>query len=255
LLLVLGASVLPAATARAQEQEDRPPYPWNKRAASATDYAKQRRGRVSYAVVDPDGRVRGRGIHRRYRSASVVKAMLLIAYLNERGVRGRSLTAREKALLRPMITRSDNGAASRVRNIVRNSGLRKLARRARMKDFGTARSWGATQISAYDQARLFWRLDSFVPRRHRAYARTLLGGVVPSQRWGVPPVLPAGWRIYLKGGWLPPRVVNQSALLETGRHRIAIAVLTDGDPSFRYGQETITGVAERLLVRANDFEL
>jgi hypothetical protein len=177
--------------------------------------------------------------------------MLLVAYLNR--VRSRPLNRHDKALLRPMITRSDNGAATRVRNVVGNAGLVRLARRVRMKDFATSRSWGSTQISPYDQARLFWRIDAYVPERHRGYARSLLANVIPAQRWGLPPALPSGWRIYFKGGWLPPRLVNQVGLLERGDTRIAIAVLTDGDPSFRYGQQTITGVARKLLAGVDRF--
>jgi hypothetical protein len=122
-----------------------------------------------------------------------------------------------------------------------------------MKDLATSPSWGATQISPYDQTRFFYRLDSFVPRRHRAYARALLSGIVDDQRWGLPPAVPSGWRIYFKGGWLPPRVVNQVGLLERGAQRIAIAVFTQGNPTFGYGQGTIQGVASRLLLRLNEF--
>jgi hypothetical protein len=248
------AAVAVLASAAPASAQDVQRYPWDDRAKSAVAYAKHRSGRVSFAVVSPDGRVRGYKIHARYHSASVVKAMLLVAYLNEPGVRGVPLNSREQAVLRPMIVRSDNRAASRIRNVVGNDGLAKLARRARMKDFATSRSWGSTQISAYDQARFFRRVDAFVPKRHRDYARTLLASVTRSQRWGIPPVLPDGWGIYFKGGWLPPRVVNQSALLQRRGTRIGIAVLSDGDPSFRYGQQTITGVAERLLVRLNEYE-
>jgi beta-lactamase class A len=242
-------ALLIASTA-AQAQTP-PPYPWDKRVESASVYARLRNGRVAFAVVDPSGRVRGRDIHERHRSASVVKAMLLVAYLDRVG--GRPLDRRDKALLRPMITRSDNGAATRVRNIVGNAGLVRLARRVRMKDFATARSWGSTQISPYDQTRLFWGIDSYLPARHRGYARALLANVIPSQRWGLPPALPTGWRIYFKGGWVPPRLVNQVGVLERGDAHIAIAVFTDGDPSFRYGQQTITGVGRRLLARVNAF--
>ena len=244
-------SGLLAASAGAQEKR---PYPWDKRAATATKFAKARAGRVDWAVVTPDGRVRGSGIHAGHRSASVVKAMLLVAYLNHGDVPRRSLRGSEKAFLRPMIVRSDNRAASRTRNIVGNAGLSRLARRVHMKDFATARSWGSTQISPYDQTRFFYRLDSFVPLRHRGYARALLSNITGSQRWGIPPALPSGWRIYFKGGWLPPRVVNQVGLLERGNRHIAIAVFTDGDPSFAYGQKTIQGVSARLLLRLNDFE-
>ena len=241
-----------AAPASAAETGD---YPWDRRAESAGDYAKHRAGRVSFAVAGPDGRVRGHNVHARHRSASVVKAMLLVAYLNEPGVRGGSLNSREKGVLRPMIVRSDNRAASRIRNVVGNDGLAKLARRAKMKDFAPSPSWGSTQISAYDQACFFRRIDAFVPVRHRRYARSLLASVVGRQRWGIPPALPSGWGIYFKGGWLPPRVVHQSALLERGETRIGISVLTDGDPSFEYGHQTITGVTTRLLVGLNDYEV
>jgi len=261
LLLVLGAVSVPAVVAAQAPSgatqgrplgEPGPAYPWNKRVGSAAKFARSRRGRVSWAVVSPDGRVRGSHVHRRHSSASVVKAMLLVAYL--RRVPNRGLTRRERALLRPMIVSSSNRAATRVHRVVGNRGLRRLARRVRMRDFATAgASWGGTQISPFDQTRFFFRIDSFVPRRHRAYARGLLSGIVGPQRWGVPPATPRGWRIFFKGGWVPPHRVNQVALLERGRTRIAIAVFNQGTPSQRYGERTIEGVARRLLLRVNEF--
>ena len=239
-----------AAPASAQDPAR---YPWNERVASAGKFAKARAGRVSWAVVDPRGRVRGQNIHARHYSASVVKAMLLVTYLRHGDVQRRSLRRSEKALLRPMIVRSDNDSASRVRNIVGNAGLSRLARRARMKDFATSPFWGDTRISPYDQTRFFHRLDSYVPRRHRAYALALLSGIVDDQRWGIPPALPDGWRLYFKGGWRPPRVINQVGLLERGDQRIAIAVFTEGNPTFGYGQKTIQGVSSRLLLRVNEY--
>jgi hypothetical protein len=206
-------------------------------------------------VVSPDGRVRGSHVHRRHSSASVVKAMLMVAYLRQPDVARRPLRGRERALLRPMIRSSNNRAATRVRAVVGNSGLLRLARRARMRDFATSPgSWGDTQVSPYDQARFFWRIDTFVPRRHRAYARSLLAGIVGPQRWGVPRAAPPGWDLYFKGGWVPPHRVNQVALLERDRSRVAVAVFSQGGPSFRYGRETIEGIARRLLLQVNLFE-
>ncbi len=49
-------------------------------------------------------------------------------------------------------------------------------------------------------------------------------------------------------------MVNQVGLLERGNKHIAIAVFTDGDPSFGYGQKTIQGVAQRLLLRLDQYE-
>jgi hypothetical protein len=225
--------------------------------ASAGSHAERRAGRVAFAVVDPDGRVHGRNIHARYNSASVVKAMLMVAYLNEPGVRGRELRRGDRDLLRPMVTRSDNRAASRVRDIVGNDALLRLARRVRMRDFATAPSWGSTRISAHDQARFFWRAPAYVPARHRAYARTLLASVVPRQRWGLADVVPDGWTILFKAGWRREtggRLVNQVGLLENGRRRVAIAVLTDGNPTYGYGIATLRGVGKRLLLRIGEYE-
>ena len=251
---VCAACLLAAApSASAQDPPPPAPYPWEQRVDSASGYARLRSGRVAFAVVDSNGRVRGRHMHERHPSASVVKAMLMVAYLNQRDVRGRPLRAADKALLRPMIIRSGNREATAVRNIVGNGSLERLARRVRMKDFATRPSWGNTQISAYDQARFFRRIDAYVPRRHRAYARSLLGGIVTRHRWGISPAVPEGWAIFFKGGWHQPHRASQVALLQRGRDRIAIAVLTDGNPSFRYGQQTITGVSKRLLDKVNEY--
>jgi len=246
-------SLVAAAPAAAQEQQR---YPWGERIEAAGKFAKARTGRVSWAVVLPDGRVRGQHIHARHRSASVVKAMLLVAYLKSGDLPRRALRSNEKAFLRPMIVESDDDAANRAFNVVGSGGLARLGRRVRMKDIATSpSSWSRTRISPYDQTRLFYRLDAYMPRRHRAYARALLSNIVDDQRWGIPPAAPSGWQIYFKGGWMPPRVVNQVGVLERDDSRIAIAVFTQGNPTFTYGQATIEGVARRLLLSVNDFAL
>jgi len=44
-------------------------------------------------------------------------------------------------------------------------------------------------------------------------------------------------------------LVHQVARLEQGERTVAIAILTDSDPSDGYGRETIRGIAARLLWR------
>ena len=77
----------------------------------------------------------------------------------------------------------------------------------------------------------------------------LLARIVPSQRWGIPPVAPRGWRLHFKGGWsgAPSWRVNQVMLLRKPPRRFAIAILTREQPSMRYGERSIEGVARRLL--------
>ena len=236
----------PRARADAAAAEYR--HPWDKRVAAARSYARSRMGRVAFAAIDEEGRMRGWRAHEQHRSASVVKAMFMVAYLNRAG--GRELTRADRALLRPMIARSDNTAATRVRNAVGPGAVYAVARRARMSRLVLKARWGDTLITAADQALLFARIDGLVVERHRAYARKLLAAIVPEQRWGIPRALPRGWSAFFKGGWRPlagRNLVNQAALLERAPRRVALAVLTDGNPSHAYGVETIRGVARRVL--------
>lgn len=182
-------------------------------------------------------------------SASVVKAMLMVAYLNHRDVRDRPLTKADRELLDPMIRWSDNVAATRVRDMVGNAALERLAQRVGMKRFSTAVIWGSTQITAADQAKLFLKIDRCVVKRHRPVAMRLLSTVVKPQRWGVARARPGSWALYFKGGWGDGSgaVDHQVALLRRGRRRVAVAILTTGNPSHRYGKETLRGIAQRLL--------
>jgi hypothetical protein len=109
--------------------------------------------------------------------------------------------------------------------------------------------WGETQITARDQTRFFLGIDGFVAARHRAYAMRLLRSVIPSQRWGVGELAPAGWRLYFKGGWGYGTGLedHQVALLVRGCARVSIAVLTMRDGSHPYGKQTLKGIFARLL--------
>ncbi len=69
---------------------------WDANVARAARYAETRGGVESFAVVDQAGRMRAWGGRRVYPSASVLKAMLLVAYLERPSVRDRALTAEER---------------------------------------------------------------------------------------------------------------------------------------------------------------
>ena len=239
LIAVLGAlAAAPGAQAQA----------WTPDVASATAYARQRAGDVSFAVRT-EGRLYGYRGRRAVPSASVVKAMLMVAYLNHRSVRGRALRASDRALLRPMVRWSNNVAASRVRDFVGNGALTRLARRVGMRRFRAAPSWGSSAIDAVDQTRLFLKIDRYVVRRHRDVALRLLNRIVPSQRWGIARATPPGWTLYFKGGWGDGDgdVDHQVALLSRGPQRVAVAIMTTANPSHAYGKATLRGVARRLL--------
>ena len=106
------------------------PRGWRDGVASARAYAEARAGTVSFAVRTERG-VAGRSPDQAFPSASVVKAMMLAAYLRQPSVR---------------------------------------AGRAGMTSFVEAPldCWGCARITARDQTRFFLAIDRLLPRRHRA---------------------------------------------------------------------------------------
>jgi hypothetical protein len=240
--LVVGLAI--AATAGGSA-----PPNWHPDMADAIRYASHRHGEIAFAVRTSSGRW-GWHATTTFPSASIVKAMLLVTYLDLPSVRARPLRPADRALLAPMIQRSDNDAAGRVLGIVGPARLRALAHRAGMRRFTPVTgTWGLSQIDAADQARYFLHIDEYVAPRHRAYAMHLLNTITPVQRWGIGRVRPSGWRLYFKGGWGSGTgwVDHQVALLTRGDERVSVAILTHLDGSHAYGQETLRGIALRLL--------
>jgi hypothetical protein len=222
---------------------------WHPDMLAAIGYTDRRTGDVAFAVRTSDGRLYGyRPDHDEW-SASVVKAMLMVAYLDEPYVSKRALNAHDKSLLGPMITESDNDDAQVVFDTVGQGALRGLATSVGMTHFATSPIWGETEITARDQTKFFLHIDSYIVPRHRAYAMSLLAGIVPSERWGIGEVAPKGWKLYFKGGWGygTGLLDHQVALLARGCARVSIAVLTMYDGSHPYGKATLEGIFERLL--------
>src|SRR4051794_36070435 len=246
-LLVLAAAA-PAAHGATCAQV---PAGWQPHVDQARDWAAQRHGTVSFAVRT-DTRLAGWRARRTVNTASVLKAMLLVAYLNRGSVRDRALTDADLKLLAPMIRRSDNAAATRVLAIVGDAGLYRVAHAAGMRHFHAAAGpiWGASRTDAADQTRFFLHLERYVAPRHRATAFHLLRTITRSQRWGIGRVRLPGWKVYFKGGWgsATGATDHQIALLRgCGDTRLAVAVMTKFQGSHDYGKRTLEGVFRRLL--------
>ena len=226
-------------------------FPPRSRLRAVQRYLASRRAINSWALIDSRGRLHGFSPWRRYHSASVVKAMLLVGYLRRIG--NRMPTPTERALLGPMITASDNGRATAVYHRVGDTALLRLAALAHMRTFTVAYCWGCAFFSAADQARFFYDFDRLVPPRSRLYARHLLSSIVAWQRWGFSRYsLAHGFKTFFKGGWRGTgrgQLVHEAALFERGPLRLSMAVLTDGNPSHGYGTATLRGVAARIFGR------
>jgi hypothetical protein len=227
-------------------------FPSPRAVNAAASYLAGRAGRTAFAVVDSQGRLSGVHVHWTFVTASVVKAMLLVAYLRQLDAQGQHyVDGYSDSILYPMINVSDNSAASAVYGHVGDGGLYALAGRAGMTDFNVYGSWGNAQLSAADQARYFFEMDSLIPREFVGYARRLLSTIVGYESWGVPAVArPHRYAVFFKGGWRGTalgQLVHQVARLERPDHSFAMAVMTDGDPSMGYGIDTIQGLTNVLI--------
>ena len=187
-----------------------------------------------------------------FQTASVVKVMMLVGYLQMLNARHRGLSSGDSSLLYPMIHVSDNNAASAVLAIIGRPALGRVARESGMTDYAQAVGWWAfTQTSAADQARFFFALERLIPPQFYGYARGLLSGIEPAQSWGIPPAARPRWQVFFKTGALPSEgLFNEAGRLERGGVTFTVAVLTTGDPSMEYGEQTIQGVAGTLLSRS-----
>jgi protein MpaA len=221
---------------------------WRPDMTAAIAYARSRVGDIAFAVRTPNRFYGYRPDHQEW-SASVVKAMLLVTYLDSAAVRNRALTARDTAVLGPMIRVSDNDDAQIIFDTVGQAGLSALAQRVGMTGFATNPVWGETHITARDQSRFFLHIDDYVVAAHRSYAMRLLRSIAPADRWGIGELPQPGWKLYFKGGWGygTGLLDHQVALLTRGCARVSIAVLTMFDGSHPYGKATLKGIFARLL--------
>lgn len=252
LLALLLATSLGISTSASAGASERAAYPSRAAIAAAVRYLDARAGRTSLAVLDSQGRLSGSRMREHFQSASVVKAMFLTAFLQRLDADHRGISALDRSLLYPMIHESNNDAASAVLDRVGLGAIARVAREAGMQDYAPGVGWWAyTQTSAADQARFFLAIERLIPRQFWAYARGLLAGIEPEQSWGVPEVARPRWQVFFKTGALPSEgLFNETARLERAGVTFTVSVFTTADPSMAYGEETIRGVAARLLTGA-----
>ena len=207
---------------------------------------------ISFAAVGPNGKEVDFAENRRFASASVTKAMLLVAELRRLEAGGIPLDEMTAEILEDMITFSDNDAASMIYSRVGDAGLYEVAELAGLQDFEVSGVWGDAQITASDMAHLAERLDELLHLEGGAYGNELLRSIIPDHSWGIPAAAPKGASVRFKGGWRPTQggyLVHQVARVDAGRGSYSIAILTHGDPSMGYGVRTIRLIAEELLRR------
>ncbi|MFE3828627.1 serine hydrolase [Streptomyces sp. NPDC059092] len=224
---------------------------------------------LSVAVYDmAGGHEAAYGADRTYVTASVVKVAVLAALLLRARDAGRWPDPGEERLAEAMIERSDNEAATVLREAAGGvEGLAAAHARLGMTRTVAAPAWGLTRTTAGDQLTLLKavfdadaRPDAPLDARSRRCIAGLMGRVVPGQDWGVSAARGTGTRtgttgmagsgrrgdgVALKNGWLPRTESGLWVVHSVGRvDGCLVAVLSDGHAS---KEEGVTRVEEAAV--------
>ena len=232
--------------------------------AAASSYVSGRAGVVLAAVYDlRTGRTWRLGQGPPQDEASVVKLDVLETLLAERGRSGAGLSASDRTRAEQMIEDSDNDAATSLWYEVGGPhSMRSFNSAVGLADTVPSScvncpgfpwpGWGLTTTTPGDQLALLRTLvepNSLLSDAERGYALSLMEDVTASQRWGVSGGVPAQVTVALKNGWLPLNRAGtdwqvNSVGWVSGRGRdYLMAVLTTGNPTERYGIDTIDQLA------------
>jgi beta-lactamase class A len=186
------------------------------------------------------------------KTASTIKVDILATALHVAQLQHQPLPANEAAAAVPMITQSDNDAASDLYNDVggwsaigpfnASSGMTHTTPNAQGY-FGETYTTAADQITLLKQVMLPGGELSVASRR---YEYELMHHVIASQRWGITGGVPATATVAIKNGWLPESTgwhVNSIGRLQGDGRDYLIAVYTSFDSSWAYGINTIEHIA------------
>lgn len=212
-----------------------------------------RHGRATAAVYDiQTGREYLYNPQYAMKTASTVKVDILATALHLAQLAHHPLPANEAAAAVPMITQSDNDAASALYHDV--GGWSTIG--PFNKSIGMTRTtpnpegyFGETFTTAADQITLLKQImlpGGELSPASRRYEYELMRHVIPGQRWGITGGVPATARVAIKNGWLPEATgwhVNSIGRVQGDDRDYLIAVYTEWDPSWAYGIDTIEQIA------------
>ena|GEM_PF-5425279 len=220
----------------------------------AARIAQKRDGQVAAAVLDmQSGVLYSISGTRAFPMYSTVKVPIMLGLLNQVQQQNRAVAEWEDRLLRAMIQRSDNDAASTL--LERIGGAKQLERYLQSIGLQHTRidrsTWGTSTTTAQDMVRLLAKLGDCTILNDKLchYALELMRDVIPGQRWGVSAGVPGSRSVALKNGWYPEDgawTINSIGYVKTSQKRYAVAIYTRQNATMRYGVDTIESIAAEV---------
>jgi hypothetical protein len=212
-------------------------------AATLARMLRHHQGSVAVAVSAPaDGLTAAYHPHRRFDTASIIKADILAVLLIQHRRAGTPLGEGERELAAQMIEDSDNEAATTLWDAVggavgMEAGNAALGLHGIVP--GAGGYWGLTTTTVSSELGLLADLTSArspLPAAARRYELNLMHHVEPAQAWGITAAATAHTRPAVKNGWLPlgpdgQWVINSIGVVRHAGQRLDIAVLSSGQPS------------------------
>jgi beta-lactamase class A len=186
------------------------------------------------------------------KTASTIKVDILATALHLAQLQHHALPANEAAAAVPMITQSDNDAASDLYDDIGGwTAIGPFDRSIGMTDTtpNAQGYFGETYTTAADQIELLKQVmlpGGELSLGSRQYEYELMLHVIASQRWGITGGVPANATVAIKNGWLPESSgwhVNSIGRVQGDGRDYLIAVYTSFDSSWAYGIDTIERIA------------
>jgi hypothetical protein len=218
-----------------------------------------RTAHVAVSVLDEESGATFNHGTGQFATASLVKVHLVALMSWRAEQRGVGFTASQRRDAEEMLVRSDNDAALRAYFALGGPvGIERDLRAAfgtRGVQVGDNGFWGHSYTTPRAVVRL---LDRVLDRRARTYSllQDAMSRVVPEQRWGVSVLADDGTPVQLKVGWVRDPdgwIVNSSGRVVVDGSPVLISIMTDRNPTFEAGVETVEKVARLAgkLVRAD----
>jgi beta-lactamase class A len=196
----------------------------------------------------------------RITTASVIKAQVLGAVLLKAQSEHRSLDARERHDIHPMIHDSFNNpyVPDLYNDVGGIAGMDRFDRKMHAFHTTNTEEYGATVTTSNDRTNIVRRMLYGGGPMHAAYRKVAwhyMSHVTPTQRWGITAGMRRGWSVALKNGFYPLgsgnwRVGSTGFLRAPGSDRgYAITIMTDNDITQADGMRLVQEVARRAAER------